>query len=264
LGIKVGVISDLHTDANKPFKVTDNLIKICREKEIDTIICAGDISSCYDTTLGVIGKLDKNGIKCLFVQGNHELWKTKKYPDSLVLYNKYREHEYCLSDKIVVIGDYVIVGDVGWYDFSFRDFMKYTLTVTKQKHGWGDKHGVTFDDVEFCRYQNDKFLSMIWKAKREHPDKKIIVVSHMLPFIEHTRLYPDTYFDSFVGNVELGNILRQENVCMSIFGHNHLTMDGMIDGIKYVNSPLGYQMLGEWGSLGIEDRLRQQLRVIEL
>ena len=261
MGIRVGVISDLHTDYNRVYKVTDNLIKICQEKGINTLLIAGDISSSYENTIGVINKLKKNGIVAWWVPGNHEFFVGGKYNDSMVLYNKYKEHEHCLIDKIIKIGDSIIIGNVGWYDYSFRSFQQYTLAQTKTKQGWADKNRVTFDDFSFCRMQNDYFIGKLEEIRKNGYDDKVIVVSHMLGFIENVRKYPSTFFDAYVGNIEFGNILQQYKVNMHIFGHSHIPMCGKIENVKFMSSELGYDF--EWKGMNIVERLNNCLQIIE-
>jgi len=261
--MRIAILSDIHIDVNKEYNVTKNITNYLKEYQCKTIVIAGDISSHYDTTIDVVNKFTKAGIQALFVSGNHDIYTNSKYPDSLETYRKYCEHPNCLSGSILEIGNSVILGDTGWYDYSFRDPFKYTWQQTEMKNGWMDKYRINFDDLEFCAYQNKKFKSRLDKIVEDYEkDKRIIIVSHMVPCIELCRQYPDTYYDAFTGSQELWNIVQDYNVSAWIYGHNHVNREMSLNGIYTMNASLNYN--GEWNGRNINEQIEYAVKFIEV
>lgn len=261
--MKIAFTSDIHVDVNKDYDITRNIINYLKAYGCCTLIVAGDISSNYNTTLGVIEKFKRGGIKVYFVPGNHDIYTNNTVVDSYETYRRFCSKDGCLSGETIKIGSSVIVGDMGWYDYSFGDYLKYNRETIEKKIGWDDTYRITFNDIEFCKYQNKKFKSRLDLVVEEYgKDQRIIVVSHMVPCIELCRQYPDTYFDAFTGNQELWNIVKEYNVDTWLYGHNHINRVREIDGIKTVSSGLNYH--GKWNGRDVSEQIEYAITFLEV
>lgn len=261
--MKIAFTSDLHVDVNKDYDITKNMIRYLKEYQCKTLLIAGDISSNYDTTVGVIGKFNKAGIKTYFVSGNHDIYTNSKYTDSYDIYRQFCNVDGCLSGEILKIGQSVILGDIGWYDYSFRDIFKHGLQETEMKMGWMDRYRISFDDKEFCEYQNRKFKSRLDKIVEDFGIRqRIVIMTHMIPCIELCRQYPDTYFDSFTGSQELWNIVREYNVDTWLYGHNHVSRVLELDGVVTIGSGINYH--SEWNGRNVNEQIEYAVKFLEV
>ena len=73
---KIGLISDVHATA----KPVIEAFSAFRERNVDQVICAGDIAGYGNELEDVIDLLKSNN--CLSIQGNHEAWYLEKIADS--------------------------------------------------------------------------------------------------------------------------------------------------------------------------------------
>ena len=55
--MKIGFISDLHTDVNREYPVMDTLAQAAMQQDLDVLAIAGDISESPETTLREVEKL---------------------------------------------------------------------------------------------------------------------------------------------------------------------------------------------------------------
>ena len=83
MGVRIGLISDIHVDLNRiegEEVVTGLLARESARRKLDILLVAGDISSDYALTLKTIRALeDASGVRLLFVPGNHDIWN-ENYP----------------------------------------------------------------------------------------------------------------------------------------------------------------------------------------
>lgn len=130
--VKIGIVSDIHLDVNADFPVLDTLVSICNQKKLDKLIIAGDISSDYTDVLYTIKNIkEKTNTQLHFVPGNHDLFACHG-KSSKRIYKDLSMLPECLITHPIAFGDWVIVGDVGWYDYSFKDDC-FTYEEVKKK-----------------------------------------------------------------------------------------------------------------------------------
>ncbi|MDX9827046.1 MAG: metallophosphoesterase [Spirochaetia bacterium] len=148
MGVRIGLISDIHVDLNRiegEEVVTGLLARESARRKLDILLVAGDISSDYALTLKTIRALeDASGVRLLFVPGNHDIWN-ENYPGRKAWdsYKALLEHPGNLARGAVSLpGGWTIVGDLGWYDFAYGDSSFSQAEFQKMKHGgrtWQDK-----------------------------------------------------------------------------------------------------------------------------
>ncbi|MEA1911767.1 MAG: hypothetical protein U9N32_08875, partial [Spirochaetota bacterium] len=143
----------------------------------------------------------------------------------------------------------VVIGDLGWYDFSFGD-KKYSAgdfsLMQYEKRVWQDSIKAVWDrsTLEMHRYFLDKLEKQLIKYK----DRKIIMVTHVLPILDFTVQPPSPmweYMNAFLGSAEYGELIsRYPNVKYSISGHVHYRKRKKIKETEFICNCLGYR--SEW------------------
>ncbi|MNH71305.1 3',5'-cyclic adenosine monophosphate phosphodiesterase CpdA [compost metagenome] len=231
--MRIGIISDVHIDKNNVQNegtVQEALGRIVQETGTDLLIIAGDVSNNYATTLSFLEEMERrSGVDCLFVPGNHDLWNID-YPekDAWALYRHLQEFKGNITTAPYHINDeWVVVGDVGWYDFSFGSDkfaearfqeMEYNERIWKDKiyADWGS----SAPEVHQFFYQ--KLRNQI----KRHKDKKIILVTHVVPhenFIVPTPHPVWDYFNAFLGSRHYSDLITEfpDTIKYAICGHVH-------------------------------------------
>ncbi|MGL5904341.1 MAG: metallophosphoesterase [Cetobacterium sp.] len=123
--MKIGIISDLHSDLYKE-KGIDLLNELnnyfIQNKDIEVLLIAGDITEDINETIKFIENLKKKiEIKIYYVPGNHDIWQKQKIeiPTEDIV-QKYAADKNCITGKVIQLrDDLVVIGDTGWYDYSF-------------------------------------------------------------------------------------------------------------------------------------------------
>ena len=170
----------------------------------------------------------------------------------------------------MVLGDTVVIGDVGWYDYSFgsgrysfEEFEKMSLAGRT----WQDslRNAWTRDNLGRTQWM----LSRLEARMAAYPGKKLVLVTHMLPIKEFTvpqEMGNWSYFNAFLGTRRLGELYRRYPVEVAICGHVHYRKTLEKDGITWLCRCLNYH--SEWRPEYGGDTLSQQIahaaEVIEL
>jgi len=86
------------------------------------LITAGDVADDFRRSEGFVQTVrERTGRRCLFVPGNHDIW-TEHHPEmsSWQIYEALQEVPGNLSSGPQPLADdWIAVGDLGWYDYSF-------------------------------------------------------------------------------------------------------------------------------------------------
>ena len=177
---------------------------------------------CYSTRIGDVVPIDPSIVQTqpLWLevsvrdQGDWDTYEAlKAFPGNL------SNGPYELS------GDWIAIGDIGWYDYSFGS-PQYTPADfdRMQINGrlWQDKIKAVWGKptVEVHRH----FLNKIERQLRSHQDKKIVLVTHVLPLVEFTVQPPNrmwNYLNAFLGSRQYGRLALAYAVPYAICGHVH-------------------------------------------
>lgn len=144
--MKIGTISDLHIDRHphlNPEIYLEKLCQVIKQRSIELLIIAGDISNDYRISYKFIQSIQElSGIPTYFVPGNHDLWSDQVDKTSTEILSFFRSKKECLIGNPIIIHDqYAIVGHVGWYDYSYADHR-----FSQQKIASGKHYGATWQD----------------------------------------------------------------------------------------------------------------------
>lgn len=270
--MKVAVLSDAHIDVNSHIK-GENLFPILidslKKKEPDLIIIAGDLSNFAEETVKIINIIEREvGVPLLFVPGNHDIWvePTESSWDS---YKLFAEHHSTLINKPYHINDeYVVIGDMGWYDYSFApDTIPQYKIRSRKKSLWADSTFALWgmEDTELM----EKMLETLKMQLEENKNKKVIFVNHFVPykdFITYKTSEPNwNLCNGFIGSENLGELIdKYSNVEYVIFGHTHKRY-GLVENYKgknFICNPVGY--VGEWETEDFATELEKTITVFDI
>jgi predicted phosphohydrolase len=209
--------------------------RVC-ESDADAFVIAGDVADInlenFEACLRVFDAF--KGLK-LLVPGNHDLWTTsgssmEKYQTLLP-----RIAEACgfsmLDAGPAVLGDAAFIGNIGWYDYSFRNpemglsTEDYRYKALPGVCSWNDSIYINWD------LDDEEFTEMCLRKLRQHYSqveprvKRVVAVLHHVPFAE--LLYgpssrPLEFCRAYLGSERFGHLLlRCEKVRYVICGHRH-------------------------------------------
>jgi putative phosphoesterase len=252
--MKIGILSDIHVDLNNSGRdgVTAALCQTIETENIDLFICAGDVADDFECTIQTLEFIrTRTGHRCLFVPGNHDIWvEYHRGMSSQQIYEALQElPDNLCSQPIPLKEDWIVIGDLGWYDYSFGGAEYSKEDFDRMRFGdrvWQDGIKAVWnrDTVEQHRYFHDKLK----KQLEEHTDRRIIFITHVLPIIDFTVLNPNetwNYLNAFLGSEEYGDLVVQHsNVKYCISGHVHYRKKKRMGETEYICNCLGY--IDEW------------------
>lgn len=267
--MRIGAISDIHLDINEAFPVIEAICNRIREEKLDILLLPGDISNSYTTTIPCLDRLKEEAqIPVFFVPGNHDIWdKEGEMEDTGKIYEMYASRSDCLCDKLTKLNeDWVVIGNIGWYDYSLSDGDYSLEEFEKKEHNtrvWQDSILVKWhqSDKEFHK----KMILNLEEKLQACEGKKIIVVTHMVGVPEFKvpseRANWD-YFNAFLGSKEYGELFEKYQVAYSFMGHVHYRKQLEKNGVDYRCVCLNYH--SEWKSGDLEKEVGEAMQVIEV
>jgi calcineurin-like phosphoesterase family protein len=273
--MRILVASDLHYNIKRSIDPTRNLAQRVRQRGGDVLILAGDIAgvdeSVFTEALDLFS--DFKGEKML-VAGNHDLWVApgdNSYEKWFKRLPKLAQNSgFSMLDHAPKMSGHIgFVGNIGWYDYSFRDTrLNVPMRFYQSKIGPGrarrlaewehlvdsvcDLHPNHYEitsawrDGDFVRLPmtDEDFTSHL--AQKLQTDlsyispkcDKIVAVLHHLPRRELVWYRGDPNWDfvtAFLGSRCFGDILRTvDNLSLCLSGHNHrssVVKDGSVEYI---------------------------------
>lgn len=235
--MRVFAISDLHTD----FKENRLVIERLPDGTFtgDALIVAGDIADQLEVIEYTLALLRSKFRQVCYVPGNHDLWVRDGAYDSIEKLRRVLEtcRRIGVKTSPAKLDGLWLIPLLSWYDPAFADNDEQDLG---ELEGWADfyfcKWPAGVGDV--CRY----FLRMneVNICRRDGP---VISFSHFLPRRE---LLPPREYLKFKNLPEVsgcapldGQIRRMRSI-IHVFGHSHINIDRVIDGVRYVSNALLY------------------------
>jgi putative phosphoesterase len=260
--MRIVAISDLHVDTsvnNK--KIVDHLVSYIESTNPSVLCFLGDLSPDLLMVKDVLQKF--SGIKCkkLFVPGNHDVWigGRKVYgcevygskDDSLKKFNDVcrlagESGWVSIQGSPVTIDDVGFVGDMQWYDYSFKDSdLKIEDAVYETKScgigTWMDGEMAYWgmSDQDVTDMFNRALVDDLSKVSGCH---KIVCCSHFIPFklLQYGMHPTSSFFNAYGGNEKFGKNLMKHKVDISLSGHLHRNFQTTIDGILCYQTAIGY------------------------
>jgi len=162
----------------------------------------------------------------------------------------------------VRLGRLLIVPLYSWYEAAFDDEpeMEFVDDTPELRRRWMDygycRWGEALESADGFHFspeqgasshvaahfaaRNSRRIEAVRDATR--PDDVVITVSHFVPRLEllpEKRFLVDPHLPKVSGSELIEAQLRALGSRLHVFGHTHLAMDFDIDGVRYVNWPLG-------------------------
>jgi putative phosphoesterase len=258
--MRIGVLSDIHVDLNGGRPVIEALLAAMRRRGVETMLIAGDVSSDYRVTLESLEQLqERSGTRILFVPGNHDIWN-EAHP-GITAWQAYEALERFPGNLTggpqEIGGGWTIIGDLGWYDYSFGGSRYSLKDFDRMQFGeriWQDRIKAVWGrhTLEVHRIFHDKLdtqLERLAPASLASGDHKLILMTHVLPRREFTVQRPGPewiYLNAFLGSPDYGELALKYGVRYSICGHVHHRKQLTVDGTRFICNCLGYTEEWKW------------------
>ena len=278
--MKIGLISDLHTDVTPSNKaLVPHLIEVVKQAELDVFVLAGDLARHLVQLSETLNAFHLADLDCqkLFVPGNHDIWATETADVTSeqkceIISKLCRECGFHpLMDAPFLKERVGFCGTIGWYDYSFApdgyDFSD-TQYAEKMLMGavWNDKRYAKWSDIDAAVARRFEANLKTQIAAIRNDVSRIIVVTHHVPFrecIHYRGELPWDYFRAFMGSTRLGECcLKERLVTHVLFGHTHRAVDMQIRDIRAICAPIGY--LREVPKNGLQAYAKQCLTCFEV
>lgn len=272
--MKIGVISDLHIDANSNDQISiesfeEILTNEINEQEIELLLIAGDVSNQATLSHQFIENIkQKTNKPVLFVPGNHDYWskgQEEKNTNETLAYFKAQE-ESIIEKPFVINDEWAIVGHSAWYDYTFADrrfSVEELSTGSYNGRVWQDKLNTDWkiDD----RSLSKQFAETVHKDLEQMKDKNIIFMTHMVTYRNFGVKLPNPVFDffnAFIGTSDFNQMLQTYNIKYNIMGHVHYRKREVENGITHICACLGNQK--EWHTPDLATEIKHALQIIQI
>lgn len=271
--MRTAVISDIHIDINEEYDVIAGIAEYVRKNAVGLLLIAGDITSNPEKTIESVQKLESFcRVKVLYVPGNHDMWnQDSSYESNDKIYEMFLEDEHCLSGKVYETDNYVIIGDIAWYDYSFGNQERFD----KQDFEKMTYEGRTWQDSLFNTWSRNNEVRCEWfcqqldkRIRESKPKKKkIVLMTHMIShkaFAVPEDVNPIwSYFNAFLGSRKLTELCVENGVQYSICGHVHYRNTFTENQVTWMCRCLNYHT--EWlGDKDVRKQIEDAMEIIEL
>lgn len=259
------VISDIHIDINKDYNIINPIIECVNKSGASALLIAGDVSDDYQKTIDTVANVKKQlGVPVYYVPGNHDMWSDNfKITSTQSIYEAFEKDSNCLLHGSVQLDeDTTLIGDIGWYDYSFGDTKFATEDFEQMNYmdrTWQDKLKNQWTEDNLAR--SEKVLQSLENQLKRVKTKRIIVMTHMVPIKEFTVTNPNEmwrYFNAFLGSSKLHELYRRYNVTHAICGHIHYRKRIIKDGITYICPCLNYAT--EWERKDVMKEIEESMQ----
>lgn len=256
--MKIGLISDLHTDVTPLNKaLVPYLIDAVKAAALDILVIAGDLARHLVQLSETLNAFQLADLACekLFVPGNHDIWAietsdvTSEQKCDIISQICYECGFHPLMDNPFVTEQVAFCGTIGWYDYSFApdgyDFSE-SQYAEKALMGavWNDKRYAKWSDSDLVLTRRFETELEAQIASVRDDVRRIIVVTHHVPFRECIRYrgkLPWDFFRAFMGSKGIGACcLREPLVTHALFGHDHRSVDMQLQRVRALCAPVGY------------------------
>lgn len=176
----------------------------------------------------------------------------------------------------LVMGKTAIVGNCGWYDYSYRipeygvDMLEYKAKQLRGGGMWKDAHFAFWGapDELVCEAMLQDIQAQLEFLERDHPEvENIIVVNHHVPHPKGVKVKGEISWDFFNAFIGCGRYsqLYQKNprIRQAIFGHTHFRQQFQEDHITYSCTPFGYLSREDENPLALRQTLNEGIGNLE-
>ncbi|WP_232365336.1 metallophosphoesterase [Lentilactobacillus fungorum] len=277
--MRIGFISDLHTDFNRQYNFVAVLNQLIYTKQLDQLVIMGDSANGLHRNLQFYDQLAHTlPVSFRTLIGNHDCYVNQPRKRSVASIQTESHQTYQRLDRLatsltqspIMTKHWVITGINGWYDYTFaKHFQEQKgqayATNLVAKHIWPDQLYINGNQID---YQRDRAWVtrqiLAWQHQINQlqlGSRKLLVASHMLPTKRLARQLPIPFYDRFLyplGSERYRQIFEQNSVALAISGHSHMPNRLTYRGVQYVNVSLGYDF--QWQNAG--DALGELERVM--
>ncbi|KAL6768574.1 hypothetical protein ACKKBF_B11275 [Auxenochlorella protothecoides x Auxenochlorella symbiontica] len=260
--MRIWAVSDVHTDYKDNMAWAEQLCS-SRETREDTLIVAGDVSDDLPTFRRTMELLTRAYAHVFFVPGNHDLWCRKAERDIRDSLGKLALLEGACAELGVhtqpaCVGGVWVVPLLSWYHASWDREPDLPGATPIEKimmdfHActWSSVPGLTPADDSIARHMdslNDpgtaRVLAALDAAEAVSGVRPpLITFSHFLPdqrLLPEKRMLHHPNLAKAVGSDPLAARIARLRPAAHVFGHTHFSWDAELDGVRYVQWPLGY------------------------
>lgn len=265
--MKIAVSSDLHLDLNHAdvAEIITQQAHYLTRQEIDHYFFVGDSFNDFEQTSVYFAELQSQLpiTKVHYLAGNHDMLKGVTYEqlenldDDLYFHNRFID---------IPQTNWRIIGNNGWYDYSFSTYESNVKEVAKWKRAyWVDRPIMQpMNDPERMAIVLDQVEENLKQARNQQ--KQVIFMTHFAPIREalphpiiksarRQRMWEMT--TAMLGSRHLGALLaRFPEVKAVFYGHLHYAQPLITVGnIEYRNQAVGVRRKnsGEWEGKSLLD-----------
>ncbi|CAK1241681.1 metallophosphoesterase [Fructobacillus tropaeoli] len=270
--MQVAISSDNHLDLNKVETewALEQQAAYLQKNQIAVYVIAGDLFNRFDKTLDFARDLQRRlgpATVIRFLAGNHEMGAGVSYQElESPVDDLYFHH------KTLDIGSARLIGNNGWYDYSFDQNQHSVAEITRFKREfWYDRRiEQPMTDPERLAINLNQMKQDIKEAKKV--GKTPILINHFAQeqaFIDQMpfRMERLDVLRSFLGSQAVGDLAVSNQVQAAISGHLHLHVQALpIQRTTFYNASVGYRTrrVKEWFSHDFMTEWQNRLIVLDV
>lgn len=260
--IKIDFVSDLHIEmwdpqynikhpcgerSNHPLD-----INIFKDSDSKILIVAGDTSDTLKLSIEKLDEIGKYYDNVLFLDGNHE------HVDNIpTVYDEYdieklatkanKKHGnknnklHFLSSSPFQIGDTIIIGKNGWWDYNNWDDKTIKRETENYFKDWikiseEDSRKYCYNCMLQAKKDYNDLKKWVKQYENDETIKNIVVVTHTVPL----EIFSNDFNMAVMGNTEIIKLLKHSNkISYWLFGHTHAEYEYKYNDINFISNPRG-------------------------
>jgi hypothetical protein len=273
------VTSDLHYNHARSKPLAEELIARMNGARADALLVVGDTAVADGDALERCLSLFAFDGPKLFVAGNHELWTAGDDSHQLYTHELPRRVKELgwrwLEGEPFVVGDVAVVGNLGWYDYSFaqaelgipRRFYEHKVSpgaaraLPRFAHLFDSHDDVSpaamdvvarWNDGKFVKLHrsDEQFLAerlaqLARDLDRVQGARAVLAAVHHLPFralLPPPKSAQWDFAKAYLGSARIGELLlRYPNVTHVTCGHSHFAAEARVGHARAISLGSGYR-----------------------
>lgn len=275
--MRLVISSDNHIDVNRLDLTTTLQFQAnwLVQHQVDLYFHLGDLFNNFGQTKAYFQQLQLlvPQTKCFYLAGNHEMINLAPFS----MLEGTTDSRYFHKSYLDLPGtNWRIIGNNGWYDYSFSTFAQESDRVAKWKNVyWLDS---TADQPLTDQARMDQVLQTLTdqfkNAQQNH--RQVILLTHFAPQKVLLHQYPATLsvrrqeaaemIRAMMGSQRLGKLIQQyPNVKQVYYGHLHgYRPQQTIGNVDYINVAVGVNKRrhNEWDQPNFKQQWVQHLKVL--
>lgn len=241
--MRLGFVSDIHIDINRDWAMASAIAEGSRALGLDRLYVVGDISNDAVLSISFVEKMKEQfGVETYLIPGNHDYYT---FDESFG-----RMRHMFLNTFPHIVDGIGIMGDTGWYDYSWLRYGNVGLAMkgkTSDNGGtWPDHRFIKFPKVygNSAKWLTDVCVNNLYRQNNILNAANVserIVATHMVPnemFIERDDYNSPS--NCYFGSKALQSCIENIAPDFAFFGHTHTQHDKIVNGTHYICSPVGY------------------------